>query len=376
MLEAGEPFDCVSENSNATPNSLSVPGFCTLLNPVYISRSANVLRLFFIPREILAHNSGNRYGGVFPQIIAMSSPTQGSIKAILYALGANGGIAVCKFAAALYTGSNTLLAEAIHSLADCTNQIFLLFGLRESKRPPNPSHPMGYARVVYFWAMMVALLLFFMGGVFSFMEGITHIQNPEPLQNAPVAMLVLGVSVVLEALSLASALREIRKLSKGKSFYRWFRETRQSELMIVAGEDIAALLGLVIAFVAIALTVLTGNPAWDAAGSIAVGLLLMVVAFFITREVKAMITGESAAPELNAAIKAHIEARDEVESVINLITLQWGEQLMIAVQAKMEAQASDRALIDAINLVEDSLQARWPQIKWCFFEPDIIDGKK
>ena len=306
----------------------------------------------------------------------MSSHTEGSVKAILYALAANGGIAICKFAAALYTGSNTLLAEAIHSLADCTNQIFLLFGLREAKRPPNASHPMGYARVVYFWAMMVALLLFFMGGAFSVMEGIAHLNNPEPLKNAAIALVVLGVSVVLESFSLAGALREIRKLSKGKSLYRWFRETRQSELMVVAGEDIAALLGLMIAFIAVVLTVVTGNPMWDAIGSISVGCLLMVIAVFITREVKAMITGESASPEQQVAIRATIEAHPDVECVINLITLQWGDQLMVAVQAKMRSQPSDRALIDAINDVEDCLQLQWPQIKWCFFEPDIIEGKK
>jgi cation diffusion facilitator family transporter len=306
----------------------------------------------------------------------MSSQPEGSVKAILYALAANGGIAVCKFAASLYTGSNALLAEAIHSLADCTNQVFLLFGLRESKRPPDQSHPMGYARVVYFWAMLVALLLFFMGGAFSVMEGIAHLNNPEPLKNALIAIIVLGVSVVLEALSLAGAMREIRKLANGKSLYRWFRETRQSELMVVAGEDIAALLGLTFAFTAIVLSVITGNPIWDAIGSISVGALLMVVAVFITREVKAMITGESASPEKQADIRNFIESQSEVECVINLITLQWGEQLMVAIQAKMRPQPSDRALIDAINLIEDRIQERWPQIKWCFFEPDIIEGKK
>ncbi len=306
----------------------------------------------------------------------MPSPSHGSTRAILYALGANGGIAVCKFAASLYTGSNTLLAEAIHSLADCVNQVFLLLGMRQSRRPPNLSHPMGYGRVVYFWAMMVALLLFFMGGAFSVMEGIAHLQHPETMQNATVAMVVLGVAFVLEALSLFGAMKEIRRIAQGKPFLRWFRETRQSELMVVAGEDIAALLGLGIAFVAVVLTVVTGNPIWDAIGSISVGILLMVVAFFITREVKAMITGESADPEMQAAIQAHIEEQEQVECVINLITLQWGEQLMVAVQAKMMPQPSDRALIDAINEVEDRLQARWPQIKWCFFEPDIIEGKK
>ena len=301
----------------------------------------------------------------------MSSPSEGSTKAIFYALGANGGIALAKFGAALFTGSGAMLAEAIHSLADCTNQIFLLIGLREAKKPSNASHPMGYGRVVYFWAMMVALLLFFVGGAFSVMEGINHLRHPEPLRNAVIAMVVLGISVVLEGFSLYGAMREIRKISNGQPFMKWFRETRQSELMVVAGEDIAALLGLAIAFIAVVMTLVTDNPLWDAGGSIAVGVLLMIVAVFVTREVKAMITGESAAPEVHAAIKTHIEARPEVERVLHLITLQWGAQLMIAVQAKMRRQPSDVALVDAINAVEESIQNRWPQASWCFFEPDF-----
>jgi len=305
----------------------------------------------------------------------MSSHSEGSTKAIFYALGANGGIALAKFVGALFTGSGAMLAESIHSLADCTNQVFLLIGLRESKKPANEFHPMGYGRVVYFWAMMVALLLFFLGGAFSVMEGFEHLKHPEPLSNPLVAIAILGISVVLEGFSLYGAMKEIRKISHGKPFLQWFRETRQSELMVVAGEDIAALAGLALAFLAVMLAVMTGNPAWDACGSIAVGVLLMIVAVFIVREVKAMITGESAAPEVHAAIKTHIEARPEVDHVINLITLQWGEQLMIAVQAKMQPQPSDMALVEAINVVEASLQQRWPQAKWCFFEPDVEVGK-
>ncbi|WP_422961965.1 cation diffusion facilitator family transporter [Undibacterium sp. Xuan67W] len=306
----------------------------------------------------------------------MSSQSDGSTKAIFYALGANGGIAISKFAAAAFTGSGAMLAEAIHSLADCVNQIFLLVGLKEAQRPVDASHPMGYGRVVYFWAMMVALLLFFMGGVFSVIEGIKHLEHPEPIKSPLVAIAVLGISVLLEGFSLYGAMREIRKISGDKSFFQWFRETRQSELMVVAGEDIAALAGLAIAFFAVVLTVITGNSFWDAAGSILVGILLMAVAFFVIREVKAMITGESAAPEVNAAIKTHINNHPQVDHVINLITLQWGEQLMIAVQAKMQPQTSDRALIDAINEVEESLQEEWPQARWCFFEPDIDSSKE
>ncbi|AMP09114.1 cation diffusion facilitator transporter family protein [Collimonas arenae] len=300
----------------------------------------------------------------------MSSSSESSTKAIFYALGANGGIALAKFAAALFTGSGAMLAEGIHSLADCTNQVFLLIGLKEAKKPADVSHPMGYARVVYFWAMMVALLLFFVGGAFSVMKGIEHLSHPEPISNPLVALGVLGVSVVLEAFSLRGAMIEIRKISHGKSFMQWFRETRQSELMVVAGEDIAALAGLALAFVAVLLTVITGNPLWDAFGTIAVGALLMIVAVLVIREVKAMVTGESAAPEVHAAIKAQIEAHPGVASVRNLISLQWGEQVMIAVQAVMQPQPSDVALVDTINQIEAQIQERWPQVRWCFFEPD------
>lgn len=305
----------------------------------------------------------------------MSSHAEGSTRAILYALGANGGIAIAKFTAALLTGSGAMLAEAIHSLADCTNQVFLLIGMKQARKPVDDAHPMGYGRVVYFWAMMVALLLFFVGGAFSVMEGIDHLRHPAPLKSVTIALVVLAVSTVLEAFSLYGAWREIQLIANGKNFFTWFRETRQSELMVVAGEDIAALAGLAIAFMAVLTTWLTGNPLWDALGSVVVGLLLMAVALLVTREVKAMITGESAAPEVRAAILAHIEAQPEVDAVINLITLQWGEQLMIAVQAKMHPQSSDRKLIDAINTVEAGIQERWPQAKWCFFEPDIVGGQ-
>ncbi|MDP5008507.1 MAG: cation diffusion facilitator family transporter, partial [Glaciimonas sp.] len=276
---------------------------------------------------------------------------------------------IAKFAASLFTGSGAMLAEAIHSLADCTNQIFLLIGLKEAKKPATNAHPMGYARVVYFWAMIVALLLFFMGGAFSVTQGIKHWQHPEPISSQWVAMLVLGISIILESFSLYGAMVEIRKISNGKPFLKWFRETRQSELMVVAGEDIAALAGLVIAFVAVLLTSITGNPIWDACGSIAVGILLMIIAVAIVREVKAMVTGESAAPEVHAAIKNHIETQPEVARIINLISIQWGDHVMLAVQAEMRpqpsAQFADKALVDVINRIEASIQAQWPQVKWC-----------
>ncbi|OLL32332.1 cation efflux family transporter [Burkholderia sp. SRS-W-2-2016] len=297
-----------------------------------------------------------------------------SPKAIFYALAANFGIAICKYAAAAFTGSGSMLAEAIHSTADCGNQLLLLFGLRESRKPVSPLHPMGSGREINFYSLLVALLLFFVGGAFSVYEGVHRLIAREPLQYAFVALAVLGVSVVLEALSLWGALKEIRKTNPDKNLWRWFRETRESELLVVAGEDIAALFGLAIAFVAVLLTMITGNPVFDALGSVGVGFLLTVIAWLVAREVKSMIVGESASPEVRRAIDAHLRARPEIRGIINLITLQWGRHVVVAVQAEMIDYASGRAMVDAINVIEADLQAAFPQVRWVFFEPDVPRG--
>ncbi len=303
----------------------------------------------------------------------MSAGKEGSIRAILYALGANFGIAVSKFGAAWWTNSGSMLAEAIHSTADCVNQLLLLLGMKEAKRPESADHPLGHHRVTYFWSMIVALLLFFMGGAFSVYEGIERLRHPHPLENGLVALAVLGVAVVLEAFSLAGAMREIRKTADGKDFLRWFRETRESELMVVAGEDIAALAGLTFAFIAVAAALATGNPLWDAAGTIGVGIVLMVIAVLVMIEVKALIVGESAAPEQREAVQRFVAAQPEVAEVLNVITLAWGDKVVIAVKARMaEAEAiSGAELVDRINAVEARMQAEFPQAKWVFFEPDV-----
>jgi cation diffusion facilitator family transporter len=302
----------------------------------------------------------------------MAERDGGAVRAIFYALGANAGIAVTKFGAAAYTGSGAMLAEAIHSVADCANQLLLLVGMRQARAPESVEHPLGHHRVVYFWAMMVALLLFLVGGVFSIYEGIERIRHPESMSNGIVALVVLAVAIGLEAISLMGALREIGKVRGSRPFLRWFRETRQSELMVVAGEDIAALGGLALAFLAVLAAVLTGDPRYDALGSIAVGVLLVVVAIAIIHEVKGMIVGESAEPAVRAAIEAHLNAQPEVRKVIRLITLQWGERLVVAVQAEMDMRGSAADLVAAVNRVEASLQDKFPQAKWVFFEPDVV----
>jgi len=301
----------------------------------------------------------------------MSDASGGSLRAILFALAANSGIALTKFGAAYYTGSGSMLAEAIHSVADAANQLLLLLGMRQARRPESAEHPLGHHRVVYYWSMIVALLLFFVGGAFSLYEGIQRLQHPHPVSDGHIALIVLGIAILLESVSLWGALREIRKVQAGRSFWRWFRETRQSELMVVAGEDIAALLGLMFAFVAIGTAMLTGNPLLDAFGSMAIGVLLMVVAIAVLLEIKAMIVGESAEPAVRAALLKHIESQPEVRHLLNVITLQWGEKLIVAVQAEMHDPGSAAALIDAVNRVEASIQAAFPQARWVFFEPDV-----
>jgi divalent metal cation (Fe/Co/Zn/Cd) transporter len=201
-----------------------------------------------------------------------------------------------------------------------------------------------------------------------------RIARHEEVSNPIVALVVLGVSVVLEALSLSGALREIRKLAPDKTLWRWFRETRESDLIVIAGEDIAALAGLAIAFCAVLLTMITGNTVYDAAGSIGVGILLMVISYLVAREVKSMIVGESASPEVRRAIEAHLRARPEIIRLISLITLQWGKQIVVAVQAEMVDYESGRAMVDAINVIEQDLQQAFPQARWVFFEPDIPHG--
>lgn len=303
----------------------------------------------------------------------MSHGSEGSVRAILYALGANFGIAVSKYVAAFWTGSGSMLAEAIHSTADCANQLLLLLGLKQARRPASADFPLGHHRVTYFWSMIVALMLFFMGGAFSVYEGVERLLHPQPLQHGLIAMAVLAGAVVLEAFSLWGALKEIRKIAGRQPFLVWFRETRQSELMVVAGEDVAALLGLALAFVAVAATVITGNPLWDALGTLAIGIVLMVIAIAVMIEVKGLIVGESASPQLRAEIESFVAAQPEVEKVLNVITLAWGDKVVIAVKARMRDMETQTGLqmVDAINAVEARMQQRFPSAQWVFFEPDV-----
>ncbi len=296
-----------------------------------------------------------------------------SIRAVLYALGANFAIFAAKTAAAVLTASSAMLAEAIHSLADCGNQVLLLHGLRRARRPPNPDHPLGYGRDIYFWSFIVALVLFSTGGLFSLREGWHKLSESTALEHPALALAILFFSMVAEAFSLYGVLREVNKVRHGRTLWRWFRESRNSELMVVFGEDVAALVGLAIALAAVALAAWTGNVAYDAAGSMGIGIGLVAVATAIAIEIKGLLIGQSADPQTVESFRRFIAARPEVERLLNLITVQLGETVMVSVKAVMRERHSAEAMVADINECEQAMRREFPQIQWLFFEPDIQD---
>ncbi|MGH8030172.1 MAG: cation diffusion facilitator family transporter [Arenimonas sp.] len=293
-----------------------------------------------------------------------------STRAIFYALGANLGIFVAKAIAAAMTGSGAMVAEAVHSLADCGNQGLLLVGIKRAKRPPTPDFPLGYGKEVYFWSFLVAMLLFSVGGAFSVYEGIHKLVEPEPLSRPWIAVVVLAISVVLEWLSLRACLQEINQVREGRSLWAWFRESRNAEMIVLYGEQLAALLGLLLALGAVSLTLVTGNPVYDAIGTLGIGVLLIVVAMFVAFEVKGLLIGQSVAPEQREAIRAWLQARPEIREVFNVITLQLGPDVLVAVQARMDGEMRTDALVASINVIEAELRRTFPDVKWSFFEPD------
>jgi cation diffusion facilitator family transporter len=301
------------------------------------------------------------------------SHANGSIKAIMYALGANGGIAVAKGFAAWYTGSGAMLAEAIHSFADCANQGLLLVGLRRAQRPVSAEHPLGYGKAIFFWSFIVAVMLFSMGGVFSVYEGVHKLLHPEMPQSPWIAVGVLAVSVLLEIGSLKGALTEVRKIQGRRSLLKWFRVSRQSELIVVVGEDIAALLGLSLALLAVLATIVTANPLFDALGTIAIGIVLVLIAVVVGIEVKSLLIGESADPDTVATLRDFLSGRTEIAEVYSLITLQLGTELMVSAKIRLQTMGTAVQLIEDINRVEAALKAGFPQVRWAFFEPDVCD---
>jgi cation diffusion facilitator family transporter len=303
----------------------------------------------------------------------MSSDHGSSAKAILYAFFANLGIAITKTGAALYTNSGSMVAEAIHSYADCANQVLLFLGLKQSEQAPTTEHPLGFGKLTYFWSFVVALLLFSMGGLFSIYEGWHKLHAPEPLNQLWIALVVLGVAIVLESASLTGCLNEIRKARRGRPFRDWLKHTRNAELVVVLGEDIAALVGLVLAFVFVTLAGLTGDTRFDALGSIAIGVVLILVALFIAVRIKSLLVGRSAEPALERQIDALITQDPAIERLLNTITVQFGPKVLLAAKVQMQAGLSIEAAVERINALERRIKECCPEVGWCFVEPDVTD---
>ncbi len=294
-----------------------------------------------------------------------------SKKSITFALLANLGIAITKTAAAVVTGSGAMLAESIHSYADCSNQGLLFWGLRATKKKPDPEHPLGYGKEIYFWSFMVALILFSMGGLFSVYEGIHKIGMHEGIKNPGIAIAVLAISMAFEAASLYGCLQQVKKLRHNVPLRTWYKNSRQSELIVVLGEDTAAILGLTFALIAVVMSVITGNPVYDAIGSIGIGILLVIISFVLAIKIKSLLIGQSTDEDTTAQIKSLLESRPEIETIINLITFQLGPRIMVAVKAKMKNTNSVDDLILNINKCESELRKNLPAVQWVFFEPDI-----
>jgi cation diffusion facilitator family transporter len=302
-----------------------------------------------------------------------SASHNSTARAILYAFIANFGIAIAKSWAAWLTGSGSMLAEAIHSYADTGNQVLLYLGLRQSQRPPDDEHPLGYGKLSYFWSFIVALLLFSMGGLFSIYEGLHKFSHPEPLSQLWVAIVVLSLAILLEAASLLGCLREIRLVRGDRPFGEWFRHTRNSELVVVLGEDIGAQVGLVLALVFLIMAALTGNPAYDAIGSMCIGVVLIFISVFIAWRIKALLVGRSADPEIQEAIDAILAEQDSIERVFRTITIQFGPDTMLAAKIRIRQGTDIDTAVAQINALERELKERIPKLKWCFIEPDVRD---
>jgi len=297
-----------------------------------------------------------------------------SIRSILYALFANLSIAIAKGFAAFWTGSGAMLAEAIHSLADSCNQLLLLFGMKQSRKPPDENYPLGYGKSIYFWSFLVAVILFSLGGMFSMYEGIHKFNHPEPLTSPMIAVGVLVFAIIAEGASLWGCMHAVNKERRGRRLSHWFRESRSSELLVVFGEDVAALLGLVLALGAVITAAVTGNPVYDAIGTVMIGVVLLVIAILLAIEVQALLIGQGVELHVHEAMKKYLQERPEIDHLYNLLTLQMGPDAMIAIKARMHETGSESGMIKSINQVERDFRQEFPVTKWLFFEPDDADG--
>jgi cation diffusion facilitator family transporter len=299
--------------------------------------------------------------------------TEGSSKAIIAALLANVGIAATKFVAAGVSGSASMLAEGIHSLADSGNQVLLLVGGRRSRREATENHPFGYGRQRYIYAFIVSIVLFSVGGLFSLYEGVSKLNEPHELEAAWLPLTVLGVSIILESFSLRTALKESKTQRGSQSLVQFIRHAKSPELPVVVLEDIAALVGLVFAFAGVGLTVITHNPAFDALGTLAIGALLVAVAVILGIETSSLLIGEGATADDHNKIRTALESTPGVGGVIHMKTLYLGpDELLLGAKIAVNAADSAADVARAIDSAEAAVRAAVPATRVIYLEPDIL----
>ncbi len=298
---------------------------------------------------------------------------EGGTRAILAAMLANLGIAITKFFAFLVSGSSSMLAESVHSLADSGNQVLLLIGGRRSKRAATPEHPFGYGRERYLYAFVVSIVLFSVGGLFSVYEGVHKIRHPEELTNIVVPIVVLLVAIALEGFSLRTAVVESNKVRRGLSWVQFVRRAKAPELPVVLLEDVGALIGLVLALAGVGLTAITGDVVWDGLGTVAIGTLLIVIAIALGMETKSLLLGEGALPSDVDAIRAALLVGADIQHVIHMKTLFLGpEELLVAAKITLASSASVADVAKAINDAEVRIRASVPVPMVIYLEPDIL----
>jgi len=292
---------------------------------------------------------------------------------ILQSLVVNVVIAVSKGVAAFLSGSGAMLAETLHSFADCGNQVLLLFGVKNAGKAPDAAHPLGYGRALYFWSFIVALMLFLGGGVFSVYEGMHKLRHPEPVESSISAYVVLGISLLLEGWSTLGNIRELNVRRGKTSFFRYLSDSKDSDLIVIFGENSAAVLGLVVALTAILASQLTGNSLWDGIGTILIGLVLTGVAIFLAIEIKSLLVGESADPDLDRIVREVVDEDERITKLIELVTVQQGPgEVMVAMKVMIREGTPIEEVVVAINELEERLRAKRPDAKWCYVEPDVL----
>jgi cation diffusion facilitator family transporter len=296
----------------------------------------------------------------------------GGTRAIIAAFLANTGIALTKFIAWFFSGSASMLAEGVHSVADAGNQLLLILGGRQARKAADKEHPFGYGRERYVYAFVVSIILFSVGGIFSIYEGVEKLTHPHELENAWLPLLVLSIAIVLESFSLRTAVKESNHVRGRQSWVQFVRRAKAPELPVVLLEDIAALIGLVFAFIAVGLTVITGNPLFDAIGTLMIGTLLVVVAVVLGIETKSLLVGEGANDDDVDKIEQAIVAGPEAERIIHMKTLYLGpDELLVAAKLGFTADQKVLEIAAATNVIEQRIRAAVPSARVIYIEPDV-----